>query len=291
VVTDENDNVAQTLDYYPYGGTRVSTNSGTNEARKYINRFADQSGLDYLNARYYDSSRGQFTSQDPVFLGSPKDQDLTNPQSLNSYSYANDNPVTNKDPDGKLAALALAGGASYSNPITALAVTAALLVAVLALTIIANSHGITPTINVNVPTSPSSQIVQTVSFPIPTSQFVQTTPFTTFTSQIPIYNFASPTYGPGKDFSPTTKKDAIEKNAAANDGQTTCTNCGESTVPAQKGQKGVSPPGNETNVDHKIPKSRGGTNDPSNADVLCRDCNLLKGNNMPWEIDWTQTTP
>src|SRR6266851_7453593 len=60
VVTDENDTVVQTLDYYPYGGTRISTNSGTNEARKYINRFADQSGLDYLNARYYDSSRGEF---------------------------------------------------------------------------------------------------------------------------------------------------------------------------------------------------------------------------------------
>src|SRR5216684_162035 len=44
VVTDESDTVAQTLDYYPYGGTRISTNSGTNEARKYINRFADQSG-------------------------------------------------------------------------------------------------------------------------------------------------------------------------------------------------------------------------------------------------------
>src|SRR6266404_4924774 len=29
VVTDESDNVVQTLDYYPYGGTRISTNSGT----------------------------------------------------------------------------------------------------------------------------------------------------------------------------------------------------------------------------------------------------------------------
>jgi RHS repeat-associated protein len=84
VVTDENDNVVQTLDYYPYGGTRISTNSGTNEQRKNIGQFADQSGLDYLNARYYDSSRGQFTTQDPVFLGTPKEQDLTNPQGLNS---------------------------------------------------------------------------------------------------------------------------------------------------------------------------------------------------------------
>src|SRR6266849_6703662 len=43
VVTDENDNVVQTLDYYPYGGTRISASvGGANEARKYIGQFADQ---------------------------------------------------------------------------------------------------------------------------------------------------------------------------------------------------------------------------------------------------------
>jgi YD repeat-containing protein len=36
VVTDENAAVVQTLDYYPYGATRISINSGTNEARQYI---------------------------------------------------------------------------------------------------------------------------------------------------------------------------------------------------------------------------------------------------------------
>jgi RHS repeat-associated protein len=102
VVTDENDNVVQTLDYYPYGATRINSNTGgTDSARKYIGQFADQSNLDYLNARYYDSARGQFTSEDPIFLGNPKDQDLANPQTLNSYAYANDNPITGKDPSGR----------------------------------------------------------------------------------------------------------------------------------------------------------------------------------------------
>jgi hypothetical protein len=31
---------------------------------------------------------------------------LANPQSLNSYSYADDNPITKKDPDGEAASLA-----------------------------------------------------------------------------------------------------------------------------------------------------------------------------------------
>jgi RHS repeat-associated protein len=54
-----------------------------------------------LQARYYDSGKGEFLSEDPVFLGDPKQQALTDPQSLNSYSYGNDNPVTKSDPNGK----------------------------------------------------------------------------------------------------------------------------------------------------------------------------------------------
>jgi hypothetical protein len=47
-----------------------------------------------------------FLSEDPVFVGNPGEQSLGNPQALNSYSYGNDNPVVNKDPDGKNAVLA-----------------------------------------------------------------------------------------------------------------------------------------------------------------------------------------
>jgi RHS repeat-associated protein len=100
VVTDASGTVAQLFDYYPYGATRVSsTTFPTNEKRQYIGQLYDQgSGLNYLNARYYDSARGQFTSQDPAFWGSK--QNLLDPQSLNAYSYAEDNPVTKKDPKG-----------------------------------------------------------------------------------------------------------------------------------------------------------------------------------------------
>lgn len=67
----------------------------------YIGQYYDEeTALSYLNARYYDAARGQFTSQDPVFWGDPKSQDLTNPQSFNSYSYALNNPIVNKDTNG-----------------------------------------------------------------------------------------------------------------------------------------------------------------------------------------------
>jgi RHS repeat-associated protein len=107
VVTDASGTIAQLFDYYPYGATRVSSSTfPTNEKRQYIGQFSDaQTNLDYLQARYYDSARGQFISQDPTFWGNPKDEDLRNPQSLNSYSYANDNPIVNKDSNGSAATL------------------------------------------------------------------------------------------------------------------------------------------------------------------------------------------
>jgi len=105
-------NVAQWFDYAPYGSVIASTNTGpTRAARQYIGQFTDDSGLSYLNARYYNSGQGQFTTQDPVFWETPKNSSLPNPQSLNSYLYSNDNPITNSDPNGRAA---LTGGLDFS---------------------------------------------------------------------------------------------------------------------------------------------------------------------------------
>jgi RHS repeat-associated protein len=94
----------ETIDYYPFGSLKfdTATSSYDGEARKYIGQYSDTAtGLDYLNARYYDPAQGQFLSEDPVFLSNPLQQDLGNPQNLNSYSYGIDNPITNADTSGK----------------------------------------------------------------------------------------------------------------------------------------------------------------------------------------------
>jgi 5-methylcytosine-specific restriction endonuclease McrA len=39
----------------------------------------------------------------------------------------------------------------------------------------------------------------------------------------------------------------------------------------------------EYHVDHRIPLSKGGKNDPSNIVISCPHCNLSKGAKMPWE--------
>ncbi|MCP2337364.1 RHS repeat-associated core domain-containing protein [Actinomadura rupiterrae] len=52
-----------------------------------------QTGLVHLGAREYDTSTGRFISGDPLF-------DQGDPQSMNSYAYADNNPSTNSDPTG-----------------------------------------------------------------------------------------------------------------------------------------------------------------------------------------------
>jgi RHS repeat-associated protein len=55
-----------------------------------------ESGLDYFGARYYGSTMGRFMSAD-----SGVDQDASDPQSWNLYSYVRNNPVTKTDDDGR----------------------------------------------------------------------------------------------------------------------------------------------------------------------------------------------
>jgi RHS repeat-associated protein len=107
IVTDQTGAVVESLDYYPYGGQRIDTKTNYGGVRnKYAGTVYDAlSGLNYMQARYQNSSRGQFVSEDPVFLGDPSQQNLKDPQSLNSYSYANDNPITKSDPTGLLTVL------------------------------------------------------------------------------------------------------------------------------------------------------------------------------------------
>jgi RHS repeat-associated protein len=56
-----------------------------------------ESGNDYFGARYYSSNMGRFSSPGPSGLYYA---DPTNPQSLNLYSYALNNPLKFIDPTG-----------------------------------------------------------------------------------------------------------------------------------------------------------------------------------------------
>ena len=105
VATDENGEMAQTLDYYPYGSQRIASGPFSEQRRFIGEEYDGDTEFSYLNARYYQGSRGQFMSQDPVFweIGQTKDGRvvLQNFQLQNSYSYAGNNPIGHKDLSGR----------------------------------------------------------------------------------------------------------------------------------------------------------------------------------------------
>jgi RHS repeat-associated protein len=88
-----------TIRYFPFGLTR--TISGTlsidklfTGQRKVNSDIND--GLYYYGARYYDAGIGRFLSPDSVI------PNISNPQSLNRYSYCYNNPLKMVDPSGHM---------------------------------------------------------------------------------------------------------------------------------------------------------------------------------------------
>ena len=63
--------------------------SGSPEA-SFTGKQLDSTGLYYFNARYYDPQTGRFLTEDPEKQGT------------SWYTYCNNNPINNTDPDGKL---------------------------------------------------------------------------------------------------------------------------------------------------------------------------------------------
>ena len=77
----------------PYGAPRGEPVSWPNE-HGFVGGTTDSStGLTHLGAREYDPALGQFIADDPITV--PGD-----PQQINGYSYANNNPVTFNDASG-----------------------------------------------------------------------------------------------------------------------------------------------------------------------------------------------
>ncbi len=101
VATDDSGAVVSLEDMYPYGNTRIDEQNGLNEQRKGISghEYDPSSGLTYANSRYYNATNAKFVSQDPMFIN--VGFDLNDPQSMNAYAYARNNPLRYYDPNGK----------------------------------------------------------------------------------------------------------------------------------------------------------------------------------------------
>lgn len=95
VITNADGNVEENIAYYPFGGTRSDDGTVINLKHKYTDQeFDSETELYNYNARLYDPDLGRFLTPDSIV------PDLTNPQSLNRYSYVQNNPVNLTDPTG-----------------------------------------------------------------------------------------------------------------------------------------------------------------------------------------------
>jgi RHS repeat-associated protein len=96
-VIDQNGNIVDSYTYDEWGNI-LSRQEQLVQPLKYAGEYYDdESGLYYLRARYYDPTIGRFISRDSV------EGDITNPLSLNLYTYVTNNPLIYVDPAGHAA--------------------------------------------------------------------------------------------------------------------------------------------------------------------------------------------
>ncbi|MFZ3136094.1 MAG: RHS repeat-associated core domain-containing protein [Thermodesulfovibrionales bacterium] len=107
-MTDQNGIVVWRADYKPFGEEQTITGTIENN-EKFIGKEKDkETGLYYFGARYMDPKIGRFINPDtigPVDQRTSKTnyQVLLNPQRLNPYAYALNNPYKYVDQDGMFA--------------------------------------------------------------------------------------------------------------------------------------------------------------------------------------------
>ncbi|MEV0001974.1 RHS repeat-associated core domain-containing protein [Micromonospora sp. NPDC050980] len=95
IANDTNQTITQRRQT-PYGGPRGAAVTWPNQ-QGFLGGYQDPTGLTHLGAREYDPSIGRFISADPI-------NDVGNPQQMQAYAYASNNPVTYADPSGEIIA-------------------------------------------------------------------------------------------------------------------------------------------------------------------------------------------
>jgi len=99
-------------DFTPYGSEMAHTTSCAPNYKFTGYERDTETGLDYAFNRYYNPRLGRFMSSDPL---GPASANYSNPQSMNRYAYALNNPMSNLDPRGLDCVYLNATGTDYES--------------------------------------------------------------------------------------------------------------------------------------------------------------------------------
>ena len=96
LLSDSSGTQRETNIFYPFGRQETANPLGIlKESRQFTGQIKDdETGLIYMNARYYDPLLGRFIQADTIIA------DYSNPQSYNRYAYCLNDPLTYTDPTG-----------------------------------------------------------------------------------------------------------------------------------------------------------------------------------------------
>ena len=105
MMVDATGHVCYDADYFPFGWEQSRPINTCGQNYKFTGKERDpNTGLDYFGARWYAGTIARFMTPDWSAIPVPVPYaDLTDPQTLNLYSYVRNNPLARVDSDGHLA--------------------------------------------------------------------------------------------------------------------------------------------------------------------------------------------
>ena len=277
-ILDSNGNAVVNYTYNAWGELQSVTGSmaetlGQKNPLRYRGYYYDQeTGFYYLQSRYYDPIVQRFLNADGYISSG------NGVLEKNMYAYCLNNPVNMFDPSGEIAITTLILIGSVVAGVAVSGYTAY------------TSHKYTGKVDwYNTILSGLSTFAFCYTYGLSAygmyvsyCDYKGYTPLTNVgtspkTNPAPYSNLPDPSnVAPGKDFTASQKAQIIQQNKINNNGVVKSDLSGQTLVPPQKSMKGVTPPANEWQIDHIIPKSAGGTNSFSNAQVLSREENRIK---------------
>ena len=252
--TNEQGNVIWRETYQPYGERIQKSPAAAGNTRWHTGHVLDpETGLQYAGARYYDPVLGRFMGIDPQGY-SPE-----NLHSFNRYAYGNNNPYKYVDPDGA-SPLSIPDWYDFSTDVGSLLVNEIIYGSAKILGNEGTAQIALEAMSAGVGDAAAS--TAGMVNPVPGTGRVIKGVQALKSSGVVTASKAGSAGGPGtgKVFSEKTKD-------AARTGE--CVLCEKPTT--------RTPGPDQSNIDHAIPKSRGGNNTLNNAQETCRTCNLKKG--------------